>query len=117
MPAGAGPSRPSSAHRVASCRMRERPYIEVESGYDRMLNYAPLRESENKVPSRKPYNLLTHSCVHFALDVVAAAEIETPWSFDPRPSSYIGEFQDEYPDLDYNPRTGELKVELEAEAA
>jgi hypothetical protein len=92
-------------------------YIEVESGYERMLKYAQLRESQNKVPSRKPYNLLTYSCVHFAIDVVAAAGIETPWSLDPRPNSYIGEFRDEYPDLDYNPRTRELKLELEKEAA
>lgn len=48
---------------------------------------------------------------------MAAAGIETPWLLDPRPNSYIGEFRDEYPDLDYNPRTRELNIEGVEEAA
>ena len=35
----------------------------------------------------------------------------------PRPNAYIGEFRDEFPDLDYYPRIRELKLELEDEAA
>jgi hypothetical protein len=36
---------------------------------------------------------------------------------DPRPNSYIGEFRDDYPDLDYIPRTRQLTIEGMAEAA
>lgn len=91
--------------------------IHVEAGYDKMLKYAQLRESQNNNPGRKPYALLTHSCVHFTIDTCRAAGIDTPWSLDPRPNAYIGEFRDEFPDLDYYPRTRELKLELEDEAA
>lgn len=59
----------------------------------------------------------TFSCVHFTIDTCKAAGIDTPWSLDPRPNAYIGEFRDEFPDLDYYPRTRELKLELEDEAA
>ena len=30
---------------------------------------------------------------------------------DPRPNSYIGEFRDDYRDLDYSPKTKTLKIE------
>ena len=82
-----------------------------------MLKYAELRMSQNNTPTRPPYNLLTNSCVHFAKDVVAAAGIDTPWMLDPRPNSYIGEFRDDYPDLDYDPRTRALVIEGMEEAA
>jgi len=91
-------------------------YIEVNGGFAPMLKYAQLRVVENNNPKRKPYDILNHSCVHFTKDVVAAAGIGTPWMLDPRPNSYIGEFRDDYPDLDYNPRTRELTLELEEAA-
>jgi hypothetical protein len=48
---------------------------------------------------------------------VAVAGIATPWMLDLQPNSYMGEFRDDYPDLDYNPRTRELKIEGMEEAA
>jgi hypothetical protein len=36
---------------------------------------------------------------------------------DPQPHSYIDEFRDDYPELDYIPRTRELTIEGMAEAA
>lgn len=92
-------------------------YIEVESGFEQMLKYAQLRELQNNNPKRERYGLLSYSCVHFAKEVVAAAGVDTPWMLDPRPNSYIGEFRDDYPDLDYFPRTRELKIEGRAAAA
>lgn len=80
-------------------------------------SHGQLRESQNRNPRRQRHDLLTYSCVHFTKEVVAAAGIETPWMLDPRPNSYIGEFRDDYPDLDYYPRTRELKIEARAEAA
>jgi hypothetical protein len=90
-------------------------YIEVEDGFSRMLAYAELRESQNINPKRTPYGLWTNSCVHFTKDVVAAAGIDTPWMIDPRPNSYIGEFRNDYPDVDYSPRTGQFKIEGESD--
>jgi hypothetical protein len=93
-------------------------YIEMEGGFEPMLEYAQLRQSQNNNAGRTPYNIVTNSCVHFVKEVVATAGIDTPWMLDPRPTSYIGEFRDDHPDLDYNPRTRELTIELpEAEAA
>ena len=84
-------------------------YIEVEKGYDTMLAYAELRRSQNTFSHRRPYHLITNSCIHFVKDVVAKAGVSTPWMVDPRPNSYMGEFRGEFPDLDY--KNGTLVVE------
>ena len=84
-------------------------YIEVEKGYDSMLAYAEVRRSQNNFSHRRPYNLVTNSCIHFVKDVVAKAGVNTPWMIDPRPNSYMGEFRSDFPDLDYH--NGTLVVE------
>ncbi len=66
-----------------------------------MLEYAQKRKAQNANLKRTPYNLTSNSCIHFVKNVTEAAGVETPWMVDPRPNSYIGEFRDEYPDLDY----------------
>jgi hypothetical protein len=76
-------------------------YIEVENKYDAMLSHAELRKSQNALQSRKSYNLITNSCIHFVKEIVEKAGIATPWMADPRPNSYMGEFRDDFPDLDY----------------
>jgi hypothetical protein len=43
--------------------------------------------------------------------VVNASGKEAPWMIDPRPNSYIGEFRDDYRDLDYSPKTKLLRIE------
>jgi hypothetical protein len=86
-------------------------YIAIEHGFASMLAYAQLRESQNINPMRRPYDILNYSCIHFVKEVVASAGVDTPWMIDPRPNSYIGKFRDDHPDLDYSPRTRELKVE------
>ena len=85
-------------------------YIEVPDKYQAMLQYAQNREKENTNPSRKPYDLLSNSCIHFVKGVVAAAGVSTPWMLDPRPNSYIGEFRDDYSDVDFDPKTRELAI-------
>lgn len=69
------------------------------------------RKSLNTLPQRKQYDLTSNSCIHFVKWVVKAAGKDTPWMFDPRPNSYIGEFRDDYRDLDYSPNTRILKIE------
>jgi hypothetical protein len=76
-------------------------YIEVENKFQLMLDYAELKKSMNGSSGRKPYDLLTNSCIHFVKEVTEKANVKTPWMSDPRPNSYIGEFRDEFPDLDY----------------
>lgn len=76
-------------------------YIEVENKYDAMLKHANLRKSQNGNPKRVPYDILTNSCIHFVKEITEKAGVSAPWMIDPRPNSYIGEFRDDYPDLDF----------------
>ena len=43
--------------------------------------------------------------------LVDMAGKKTPWMLDPRPNSYIGEFRDDYTDLDYHPKQKKLVIE------
>jgi hypothetical protein len=85
--------------------------IEVDGKFPAMQKYATGRMKDNSNPKRAPYHLLRNSCVHFARDVVDAAGADTPWMLDPRPNSYIGEFQDKYADVKYQPRGAKLEIE------
>jgi hypothetical protein len=76
-------------------------YIEVENKYEAMLSHAEFRKSQNASPTRRPYDLLTNSCIHFVKEIAEKAGVNTPWMVDPRPNSYIGEFRADFPDLDY----------------
>lgn len=80
--------------------------------YFRVNEMTQQRKQQNSNPNRLPYDLTTNSCIHFVKWVVESAGKSTPWMADPRPNSYIGEFRDDYRDLDYNPAT--RKVVLEA---
>jgi len=84
-------------------------FIEVENKFDAMLTYAQSRKMRNSFKGRKSYDLLTNSCIHFVKELTKKAGVDTPWMLDPRPNSYIGEFRDDYPDLDY--MNGKLKIE------
>ncbi|MBU2869698.1 hypothetical protein [Colwellia sp. E2M01] len=86
-------------------------YIEVENKFDDILMYARLRKSQNALPNRKPYNLLSNSCIHFVKDITKKAGVDTPWMIDPRPNSYMGEFRDDFIDLDYSYTENKLVIE------
>lgn len=77
-------------------------YIEVGNKFSSILKYARLRKSQNSNKKRKPYDLLNNSCIHFVKDLTTKAGVKAPWMADPRPNSYIGEFRDDYIDLDYS---------------
>ncbi|WP_444944606.1 hypothetical protein ACJJIK_07235 [Microbulbifer sp. ZKSA006] len=79
----------------------EGAYIEVEGKYQAMLEYAEGRKKQNNNPNRKPYELDSYSCIHFAKETVEKAGVDTPIMIDPRPNSYIGELRDDFLDLDY----------------
>jgi len=84
-------------------------YLKVGNKYQEMLNYAIGRKSQNANPQRKPYDLVSNSCIHFVKELTQKAGVDTPWIIDPRPSSYIGEFRDDFADLDFQNNT--LKIE------
>lgn len=81
-------------------------FIERANTFEAMLSYAEARRRENTNASRQPYTLTGNNCAHFVRQVLDAAGIPTPWIVDPRPNSFIGEFRDDYPDLDYSQRGG-----------
>jgi len=86
-------------------------FIEVENKFDAMLEYAQRRKSQNAFAKRKPYDLFFNSCIHFVKDITKIAGVDTPWMIDPRPNSYIGEFREDYPDLDYSKKKNKLIIE------
>ena len=86
-------------------------YIEVEDGYQAMLDEAQRRERLNTDDEREPYDILSRSCLHFAVDVIEAAGVDLPWIIDPRPVGYLGRLRSAYPDVEYNPRTRRVAVE------
>lgn len=86
-------------------------FLEAVGVFDKLNQRAMVQKSMNKNPNRKEYNLTSNSCIHFVKVLVDAAGKDTPWMIDPRPNSYIGEFRDDYRDLDYSPRTNTLIIE------
>lgn len=85
--------------------------IEAEDVFDKLQAKAHARKQKNTNPNRTPYSITSNSCIHFVKRLVEAAGKDTPWMFDPRPNSYIGEFRDDYRDLDYSPKKNTLKIE------
>lgn len=43
--------------------------IEVENKYDAILKHAELKKLQNANPKRRPYDLLTNSCIHFVKEI------------------------------------------------
>ncbi|MDE8602975.1 hypothetical protein M3I01_008565 [Marinomonas sp. RSW2] len=84
-------------------------YIEVEDEYGKALEYVEARRSKNTLKNRKEYDLLRNSCIHFVKETVEVTDAISPWMVGPRPNSYIGEFRDDYPDLDFY--NGKLIIE------
>ncbi|MCG7569191.1 hypothetical protein MHM89_04550 [Pseudoalteromonas sp. CNC9-20] len=86
-------------------------YLEALDVFDALNRRVILQKAKNKDVNRRPYDLTSNSCIHFVKRLVEAAGIETPWLFDPRPNSYIGEFRADYRDLDFSPSTNRLVIE------
>ena len=86
-------------------------FLEASNVFDKLNNMIRIRKSQNNLPGRRSYDLISNSCIHFVKGVVKAAGKDTPWMIDPRPNSYIGEFRNDYRDLDYSPKTKLLRIE------
>jgi len=83
----------------------EAVFLEAQSVFTKLNKMILVRKSQNNNPKRRTYDLTSNSCIHFVKWVAKAAGKDTPWMIDPRPNSYIGEFRDDYRDLDYSPKT------------
>ena len=89
----------------------EAVFLAAKDVFSKLNQMIWARKLQNKNPKRKPYSLTSNSCIHFVKWVVKASGKEIPWMIDPRPNSYIGEFRDDYRDLDYSPKTKLLRIE------
>lgn len=96
--------------RSGQCGRIEGVFIEANDVFSKLNQMILVRQFQNNSPMRKQYNLTNNSCIHFVKWVVKASGKDTPWMIDPRPNSYIGEFRDDYRDLDYSPKTKILKI-------
>lgn len=85
-------------------------YIDVPGQYYNMLEYARKRVQQNRNSSREPYDIMTHSCVHFAMDVAAAGGVTYESSvLDARPISYMNSLQKTFPAVQYE--SGRLHID------
>ncbi len=86
---------------------------EVEGAYitsdkfKEMNNYAKGKLKENNDPKRKPYSITGNNCGTFAADVVNQdKDLDSPTIVDPRPVSIVGEFQDNFTPVHFDPAKG-----------
>jgi len=86
-------------------------FIEAISVFEKLNQRVIVQKAMNNSPGRKEYDLTSNSCIHFVKRLVEAAGKDTPWMIDPRPNSYIGEFRDDYRDLDFHPGSNKLVIE------
>lgn len=85
-------------------------WIAAPGQFKAMQTYADKRMAENAVASRREYELMFNSCLHFMKGVMEAAGITTPPAFDPRPVGYIAMIRAMHTTLDYNPRAKTLTI-------
>jgi len=90
-------------------------YIQTPGKYQNMLAYAMQRVEANSNPDRRPYDVFTHSCIHFVMQVVKAGGVDYEPGFvgglaDARPISYINIMRDLYLDATYSARSGRLSI-------
>lgn len=86
-------------------------FLESNNSFAKLNISALAIKSQNKNKKRKKYDIASNSCIHFVKKLVALAGKKTPWMIDPRPNSYIGEFRNDYRDLDYSPKSKTLVIE------
>jgi hypothetical protein len=86
-------------------------YLEAIGVFENLNKLVMRQKAQNRNPKRKEYDLISNSCIHFVKLLVEAAGKAAPWMIDPRPNSYIGEFRNDYRDLDFSPKTNQLIIE------
>ncbi len=86
----------------------------VEGNFKVMNDYAQekMKESNDDFKeydkNRRPYSISNNNCGTFGMDVLdqdPAVHEKRPWILDPRPSSIIDEYQDDFPKIRYDPQS------------
>jgi len=89
----------------------EGAYIESDD-FESMHDYAKELMGQNSDPDREPYSIWNNNCGTFGCDVLnqdSDVAGKAPGIIDPRPNSIIGEYQDVYDSVSYDPETGTTK--------
>lgn len=76
--------------------------------FKEMNDYAQKKMKDNTNPNRKDYSLTSNNCGTFAADVVKQDEDvkkDAPIIVDPRPNSIVGEYQDNFQGVHFDPKT------------
>jgi hypothetical protein len=73
-----------------------------------MVNYAEKRLRQNSDPNRKAYGNLTNNCMTFCSDVAESGGASTPLSLVDWPNQDIGELQNMYPSIRFDPKKDKL---------
>ncbi len=84
--------------------------------FKEMNNYAQEKMNDNNNPKRQEYSLSSNNCGTFAADVTnqdKKIEMEAPTIIDPRPNSIIGEYQQTFPVVSYDPIKNKTTMEPE----
>ncbi len=93
----------------------------VEGDFTKMNDYAQekLKESNPQYKEydkdRKPYSLTGNNCGTFGCDVLkqdSDAKKKAPWIFNPTPNNIAEEYQDNFPAVNYNPKTKTTTSEI-----
>ncbi|MFB9057512.1 toxin TcdB middle/N-terminal domain-containing protein [Mariniflexile ostreae] len=87
----------------------------VTGDFDKMNEYAQGKLNESSDPNhtdykkdREPYSLIGNNCGTFGCDVLKqdeGAKKKAPWIFNPTPNNIAEEYQDNFPKVDYTPKT------------
>ncbi len=86
-------------------------YIELDPGaFERMDGYAVSRMDQNRNATREPYDLFSHSCLHFMKSTAEAGGARMPPVLAPHPVGYIFQVQVQENRLELG-TTGNLTVE------
>ncbi len=87
-------------------------YVDSDD-YKSMKTYAEDKKSENTLSDREPYSLTGNNCGTFAADVVNQDEKvkeKAPTIIDPRPNSIVGEYQNKFRTITYDPDKRQTKL-------
>jgi hypothetical protein len=84
--------------------------IPAPGKFEVMLKYVETRRAQNGDPHRRPYSLLSYSCIDFARETVEAASISLPTAYDPRPLGYMSTLESSFSNVSYDPRTRKVVI-------
>jgi hypothetical protein len=95
----------------------EGAYVKSDK-FKEMNDYAQDKMKDNSNPDRKGYSLTLNNCGTFAAEVIKQDEEvkkEAPVIVDPRPNSIVGEYQNNFQGVHYDPKTTTTTIDPKKE--